>query len=71
VTDVPREQAADSDRTYPGEGTMNVAAIAGALVAKGFTGPFSVEIFGPVQEQDPAEVCGHTAAAARKLIDSL
>jgi sugar phosphate isomerase/epimerase len=71
VNDVPREQAADSDRTYPGEGTMNVAAIAGALVDSGFAGPFSIEIFGPVQQQDPSEVSRHAAAAARRLIDSL
>ena len=69
--DVPRETAVDADRTYPGEGVIPLREILRGLIQQGFTGPLSVEIFGPVQQENPAAVCKHAYKAARALRDSL
>ncbi len=69
--DVPRDQAADADRTYPGEGVMPLPDMLGALIAAGFAGPFSVEIFGAVQEQDPDEVAAQAYRSAASLLAAL
>ena len=71
VNNVPRESAQDSDRTYPGEGIIPVADILRKLMANGFTGPLSVEIFGKVQEEDPDVVAPRACQAAKKLVASL
>jgi len=67
VKDVPRDRAVDADRTYPGEGIMPLGQIVGGLVRGGFRGPFSVEIFGEVQEQEPG-VCKRAYRAARNVV---
>jgi sugar phosphate isomerase/epimerase len=69
--DVPRASARDSDRTYPGEGVIPLADICGALVRNGYKGPFSVEIFGQAQEDDPDRVCRHACRTAAQLIERL
>lgn len=69
--DIPREQATDSDRTYPGEGVIPLKDILGGLAGSGFTGPLSVEIFGDVQQADPDEVCVRACQAAKALVGSL
>jgi sugar phosphate isomerase/epimerase len=56
VNEVPRDEAVDTDRTYPGEGVMPLEEILGGLIRNGFQGPFSVEIFGECQQQDPDQV---------------
>lgn len=71
VVDIERTKAVDANRTWPGEGIMPLHEILSGLIANGFNGPLSVEIFGPVQQQDPAGVCKHAADAARKLLATL
>lgn len=71
VKDVPREKAVDKDRTYPGEGVMPLNKILSGLLENGFRGPFSVEIFGEVQEQDPDAVSLHAYQSAAKVIGAL
>jgi len=71
VNNVPRQEARDSDRTYPGEGIMPLADICGGLIRNGYAGPFSVEIFGKVREDDPDQVCRHAYRAAAQLIGKL
>ena len=68
--DVPRGKVADADRTYPGEGVMPLKEILGSLVESGFVGPFSVEIFGEAQQQDPDEVAVHAYQATRKMLEA-
>ena len=68
--DVPREKAVDADRTYPGEGVMPLKEILRALVESGLVGPFSVEIFGEVQQQDPDQVAAHAYQATRTLLEA-
>ena len=71
VNDVPRERAADSDRTFPGRGVMPLAETLGLLLENGFAGPFSVEIFGQVQQQDPDDVCARAYEAAAAVLSAL
>jgi 2-keto-myo-inositol isomerase len=70
VKNVPREKAEDIDRTYPGEGIIPLKDTINRLLANGFTGLFSVEIFGEVQKRDPQEVCQHAFKSADRLIKS-
>jgi len=55
--DIPREQQADPDRVMPGDGVIDLAAIANQLRRIGFSGVLSLELFNPTYwEQDPLEV---------------
>ena len=69
--DVPRNQATDKDRTYPGQGVIPLREILNGLRQRGFSGPLSVEIFGAVQEQDPGEVCTRAYEATERLLEGL
>ena len=69
--DVPREQAKDSDRTYPGQGVIPLEEMLGKLVANGYAGAVSVEIFGDCQEGDPDEVARRAYESASALIAAL
>ena len=71
VKDVPRGQATDSDRTYPGWGVIPLGEVLGRLIGGGFTGPLSVEIFGDVQQRDPDEVCFQAYQAAKEVVAGL
>ncbi|MFW6158476.1 MAG: sugar phosphate isomerase/epimerase family protein [Planctomycetota bacterium] len=71
VKDVPREEAKDSDRTYPGEGIIPLEEILRRLDANGFDGPLSVEIFGELQKEDPDEVAVRACETARGVATSL
>jgi len=71
VKDVPREQARDADRTYPGEGVIPLEAALRRLVERGFGGPVSVEIFGEVQQQDPEDVAARAYRSAAAVLDRL
>ena len=71
ANDVPRENATDKDRTYPGEGIIPLTEILRGLIQNGFRGPLSVEIFGDVQEQDPDEVSMRAYKTSVELIEGL
>jgi 2-keto-myo-inositol isomerase len=71
VNDVPRGDARDADRTYPGEGIMPLADTCGALIRNGFAGPFSVEIFGEAQRDDADRGCRRAFHAATQLVSRL
>ncbi len=71
VKDVPRETARDTDRTYPGEGVIPLGETLSGLIESGFAGPFSVEIFGEVQGQDPDEVAARAFEAADRVVRAL
>ena len=69
--DVPREQARDADRTFPGEGVMPLKEMLSGLLANGFAGPFSVEIFGEAQQQDPDVVSARAYTSAAEVLKGL
>lgn len=71
ANDVPREKATDTDRTYPGRGVMPLKEILAGLFAQGFAGPLSMEIFGPIQEQDPDEVCRQAHDTAAEVVEAV
>jgi 4-hydroxyphenylpyruvate dioxygenase len=71
VKEVAREKAVDQDRTYPGEGGIPLKQVLRGLLDSGFRGPFSVEIFGEVQQQDPDEVCAHAYRCAANVLEGL
>lgn len=55
--DPPRESIADRDRVYPGDGVAPLSEILQTLVATGFNGVLSLELFNPgYWEQDSATV---------------
>jgi len=71
VKKVARETSNDADRTYPGEGVIPLRDILTGLLASGFAGAFSVEIFGDVQKDDPDKVAVRSRETAKKLVESL
>ena len=57
VPDIPRELLDLSTRVIPGDGISPLIGILGKLLAKGYAGPLSVELFLPkFQQGDPYEV---------------
>jgi sugar phosphate isomerase/epimerase len=53
----PRESIRDADRVYPGEGVAPLAQILRDLLATGFRGTLSLELFNPTYwKQDPLTV---------------
>lgn len=53
----PRETIADKDRVYPGDGVCDLRGIIKQLMANGFEGCFSLELFNPEYwKQDPLAV---------------
>lgn len=57
VPDIPRELLDQTSRLIPGDGIAPITAILRKLVAKGYEGPLSVELFLPeFQNGDPYEV---------------
>lgn len=55
--DVPREQMGDEHRVMPGDGILPLEQMLRDMVATGYTGPLSLEIFNRTYwEMDPAEV---------------
>jgi 2-keto-myo-inositol isomerase len=43
--DLPREEAEDRDRVFPGDGVLPLEAIAATLASKGYRGFYSLELF--------------------------
>jgi sugar phosphate isomerase/epimerase len=55
--DLPREKTRDADRVYPGDGVAPLTSILRTLLAGGFRGTLSLELFNPTYwKQDPAAV---------------
>ena len=54
---IPRQEQTDADRVYPGDGILDLPALAATLSGKGYRGTLSLELFHPaLWEQDPEEV---------------
>lgn len=68
VKNVPREKAAITDRTFPGEGVMPLTHIISTIVRRGYQGPFSVEIMGECQQRECLETAEEAFRSARKLL---
>ncbi len=63
----PRE-IEDADRLLPGAGVIRLEALVGALKARGYRGPWSLETFNPIYwSEDPLRI----ASQGRRLIDDL
>jgi 2-keto-myo-inositol isomerase len=54
--DPPQATIKDADRVYPGDGIAPLKAIFGGLVANGFNGVLSLELFNPTYYQQDAKV---------------
>ncbi len=59
----PRESIADKDRVYPGDGICPLTQIIQQLVANGFEGYFSLELFNPTYWQQDALAVAKTGLA--------
>ena len=68
VKNVPREKAAITDRTFPGEGVMPLTHIISTIVRRGYQGPFSVEIMGECQRRECLETAEEAFRTARRLL---
>ncbi|WP_193394011.1 TIM barrel protein [Pseudonocardia sp. HH130629-09] len=57
-------------RCLPGDGEFDLAGPLAAVLAGGYRGPLSLELFDPdLRRRDPAEVAARGAAALKKLVD--
>ena len=61
--DPPRETIADANRVYPGEGVAPVTKILQTLMANGFAGTLSLELFNPDYWKQPAVDVARTGLA--------
>jgi 2-keto-myo-inositol isomerase len=59
----PRDAITDADRVYPGDGIAPLDQILGTILANGFTGVLSLELFNPGYWQRPAEEVARTGLA--------
>lgn len=66
--DPPREKARDSDRVYPGDGIAPLAQLFRDLVAIGYRGPVSVELFNPAYYAQDPEVVARTALEKTRAV---
>jgi len=65
----PAELDMLKDRLYPGEGAAPVREIASILAARGYTGPWTVELFNPdYQAADPGEVARKSYETAASIL---
>ena len=69
VKNVPREDATDKDRTYPGQGIMPLTHILSTILGTGYEGVFDVEIFGECQLLNPVEVARASFQSAGGAIE--
>lgn len=68
--DMPRELLDTTTRVIPGDGVAPLGTILTKLIAKGYTGPVSVELFLPkFSAGDPFEVAKEIKAKAQPIID--
>jgi 2-keto-myo-inositol isomerase len=69
--DIPRDQIADKDRVYPGDGVAPLATILKSLVKGGFCGVLSLELFNrSYWELPPAQVAKIGIEKMRAAVDS-
>jgi sugar phosphate isomerase/epimerase len=69
VPDMPRELLDNTTREIPGTGVTPIRRILGALRAKGYAGPLSVELFSPkYQNADPYDVARAIREKAEPLL---
>jgi len=67
--DPPRDKIADKDRVYPGEGIAPLAQILRDLIAAGFRGVLSLELFNPEYwKQDPLTVATTGLAKMKAMV---
>ncbi|WP_233838604.1 sugar phosphate isomerase/epimerase family protein [Paraburkholderia sp. ZP32-5] len=60
-----------ADRVFPGEGAADVSTLVDALVAHGYHGWWTVELFNPDYARvDPHTIAAHAASSAHKLLDA-
>lgn len=72
VSSIPREQQADKDRVYPGDGSAPMKQILTDLLNMGGTKVLSIELFNPEYwKQDPLEVARIGLDKMKKLVDSI
>lgn len=65
----PREQQTDADRVMPGEGALPLVDLLHQLVAVGYTGPISLELFRPdLWDQDPLSVAREGIRSMRAVL---
>jgi sugar phosphate isomerase/epimerase len=67
----PQFELSDSDRIMPGDGILPLVPLVRDLLAGGFRGPFSLEIFNKgYWERDPMETAREGLAKTRAVIDA-
>jgi 2-keto-myo-inositol isomerase len=72
VMDLPRETVTDIDRLYPGLGVVDLENILGALMDKGYSGFYSLEIFNnDYWAADPLQVALQAKAHTEKIFQSI
>ncbi|MCC7492240.1 MAG: sugar phosphate isomerase/epimerase [Fimbriimonadaceae bacterium] len=69
ASDPPRFEQLDADRVYPGQGCLPLVALLRTLVAAGYQGPLSLELFNPGYWALPvAENIARGLAATRQVL---
>ena len=67
--DKPPRLIEDEDRLLPGEGVIDLKTLIGALKARGYEGPWSLETFNPrYWDEDPPDVARRGYAAIARLL---
>ena len=66
---VPRDKVKDADRVFPGDGVAPLAEVFRDLLAGGFRGTLSIELFNPTYwRQDPKQVVQTALEKTRALL---
>jgi sugar phosphate isomerase/epimerase len=77
IDDVPedgrtRQELADGDRVYPGDGILNLVGMLKMLTTIGFSGPVSLELFREdLWTEDPFTVACSGAEKVRRLFEGI
>ena len=70
--DMDRATIGDKDRVYPGDGVGPVTEVLNSLVATGFQGVLSLELFNPTYwKQDPTEVLKRGLASMKEAVGKM
>jgi sugar phosphate isomerase/epimerase len=71
LPEMPREQAGDKDRIYPGDGVFPLRGVLKDLLAIGYHGPLSLELFREeLWAKDPYEVAREGLEKMRACVES-
>jgi sugar phosphate isomerase/epimerase len=71
LPEMPREQAGDKDRIYPGDGVFPLRGVLKDLLAIGYRGPLSLELFREeLWAKDPYEVAREGLEKMRACVES-